>query len=140
MFPRVRIAMTQRLYSTKTRIKTVYKILLMQKDFYKLRDYIPLKQGLRPLRTRMPGNKVRLRDYIPLKQGLRPYIFLNTNWFHIKLRDYIPLKQGLRRRSHDLSTYSVKTLRDYIPLKQGLRLPVFRLTVGSFYLSETIFH
>ena len=37
-----------------------------------LRDYIPLKQGLRPDVHEDALLLVDLRDYIPLKQGLRP--------------------------------------------------------------------
>ena len=35
----------QRAYSTKTRIKTMFQILILVGDF--LREHIPLKQGLR---------------------------------------------------------------------------------------------
>ena len=37
----------------------------------------------------------RLREYVPLKQGLRRFrpIFL---WAALDLREYVPLKQGLR--------------------------------------------
>ena len=38
-----------------------------------LRDYIPLKQGLRRIIILIPLILLELRDYIPLKQGLRPW-------------------------------------------------------------------
>ena len=39
-----------------------------------------------------------LREYVPLKQGLRPMVdfFL---LIQLALREYVPLKQGLRRPS-----------------------------------------
>jgi len=59
----------QRLYSTKTRIKTriadAFLYSCEPQRLYSTKTRIKT-------RTRMPGNKVRhLRDYIPLKQGLR---------------------------------------------------------------------
>ena len=36
-----------------------------------------------------------LREYLPLKQGLR-HIFSSTNITFMFLREYLPLKQGLR--------------------------------------------
>ena len=36
-----------------------------------LREYVPLKQGLRRLPLTLTEHEHRLREYVPLKQGLR---------------------------------------------------------------------
>ena len=61
---------SQRLSSTTTRIKT----LDSQPHNYqgKVRDYLPLQQGLRLVFTKCVGYAVLdVRDYLPLQQGLR---------------------------------------------------------------------
>ncbi len=58
-----------RVYSNKTRIKTSEE-LIFQPILY-LREYIPTKQGLRPLSTEDINEMETLREYIPTKQGLR---------------------------------------------------------------------
>ena len=62
-----------------------------------LREYLPLKQGLRHTRQKRDSKRAPvLREYLPLKQGLRPYpTGLRLLW----LREYLPLKQGLRQGS-----------------------------------------
>ena len=59
-----------------------------------------------------------LREYVPLKQGLR-LALLKRNLLHDELREYVPLKQGLRLLC--CSCISHNRLREYVPLKQGLR-------------------
>ena len=61
-----------RVWSTKTRIKTFVAIKFMTKFSLKLREYGPLKQGLRPSAVCSLPSILRLREYGPLKQGLRP--------------------------------------------------------------------
>ena len=84
-----------------------------------LREYVPLKQGLRHLFVSHLDPPL-LREYVPLKQGLRP-----TNDFRIidtkTLREYVPLKQGLRPRKCQTTFGTHSNLREYVPLKQGLR-------------------
>ena len=47
-----------------------------------LREYVPLKQGLR--RTATPaGAAVVLREYVPLKQGLRQLLQYEGKEWHI---------------------------------------------------------
>ena len=50
----IRIKAAQRLSSTKTRIKTIH--ILRQNWISILRDYLPLKQGLRQLLSTITGN------------------------------------------------------------------------------------
>ena len=60
-----------------------------------------------------------LREYGPLKQGLRH--FYNPTLFQSRiLREHGPLKQGLRLLSIILRPLS-DSLREHGPLKQGLR-------------------
>ena len=82
-------------------------------------------------------DSVRVRDHIPLEQGLRLtccYLF-----FHGQVvRDHIPLEQGLRLEVARANLDPIK-VRDHIPLEQGLRL--FHLfSVVFLTVSETIFH
>ena len=63
---------------------------------------------------------VRVRDHIPLEQGLR-LITSETTWKFYIVRDHIPLEQGLRPSGSDPGTGSSE-VRDHIPLEQGLRL------------------
>ena len=44
----------------------------MNSETKDLREYVPLKQGLRPVRTPGVVAALALREYVPLKQGLRP--------------------------------------------------------------------
>ena len=105
----------------------------------------------------------KLREHIPLQQGLRLWIF-RTDWgWPTSLREHIPLQQGLRQwRCDDESVktpqraYSITTriktaggvvgirnghgLREHIPLQQGLRLLSEELSCPCFWSSESIFH
>ncbi len=62
---------SSRVYSTKTRIKTDFAKFCGQLSV--LREYIPLKQGLRLIKNHPSLFYCRLREYIPLKQGLRHF-------------------------------------------------------------------
>ena len=90
-----KVIATQRLYSTKTRIKTRRALYTSAKDGRSQRLY---------------STKTRIKTFV---------VFTTQNLFII-LRDYIPLKQGLRHLS-ETYTHKINGLRDYIPLKQGLR-------------------
>ena len=61
-----------------------------------LREYVPLKQGLRRYETSFLTTIYTLREYVPLKQGLRLAIPPRLEG-GASLREYVPLKQGLRR-------------------------------------------
>ena len=77
-----------------------------------------------------------LREYLPLKQGLR----LIINFYHIIfciLREYLPLKQGLRQLA--ILSHCFFILREHLPLKQGLR-PLCLGNHNVRFLSESIFH
>ena len=130
-----------RVCSTKTRIKTSKDGSL--RAIFHLREYVPLKQGLRLLWNIAKGLLCCLREYVPLKQGLRQIVFIFLLFLHY-LREYVPLKQGLRLLMSISTLFfitprvcSTKTriktvgkiicvkldyLREYVPLKQGLRL------------------
>ena len=127
----------QRVSSIKTRIKTLC-FRLQHKNHLLLREYLPLKQGLRLLKFNNIHNNMHLREYLPLKQGLRPtylVVFINNGW----LREYLPLKQGLRPHGCLLSTRCV-ALREYLPLKQGLRHILIVIIWIYQLFSESIFH
>ena len=128
---------------------------------YLLREYVPLKQGLRLVLFDIMVMTTVLREYVPLKQGLRRHYlvkfyaslkaprvcstktriktaYLPLGSFSAPLREYVPLKQGLRPVKPSLSGAPVP-LREYVPLKQGLR----RLQVnvnGRVSPSESMFH
>ena len=109
-----------------------------------LREYLPLKQGLRQIEIslqrslvtqRVSSIKTRiktilmlmrwlmivsLREYLPLKQGLRRNVVVLWQYVH-PLREYLPLKQGLRLTAF-APFFTNCSLREYLPLKQGLRL------------------
>ena len=62
----------------------------------------------------------KLREHIPLEQGLRlPLLEMNDLLYNI-LREHIPLEQGLRPSS-SLRPRRKNSLREHIPLEQGLR-------------------
>ena len=68
--PIVELDNTPRVSSIKTRIKTELEWSCSYS--WPLREYIPLKQGLRQVRRWPFGVRVPpLREYLPLKQGLR---------------------------------------------------------------------
>ena len=60
---------SQRVSSIKTRIKTF--VLSIGNHYLMLREYLPLKQGLRPIMFFVLYMLKELREYLPLKQGLR---------------------------------------------------------------------
>ena len=63
-------ALRQRLSSTTTRIKTYTKHCYKQ-EYYNVRDYLPLQQGLRRSSLSSRVRESNVRDYLPLQQGLR---------------------------------------------------------------------
>ena len=110
----------------------------------RVRDHIPLQQGLRLKCIDLVNRCHNVRDHIPLQQGLRPFAVLLLEGILLKVRDHIPLQQGLRlipslsvkevsrQRPYSITT-RIKTchwhllwrnykVRDHIPLQQGLRL------------------
>ena len=44
-----------------------------------------------------PAMKVTLKEYVPLKQGLRQWGYISQRFMQC-LKEYVPLKQGLRHR------------------------------------------
>ena len=133
----------QRPYSIRTRIKT-FLDLLLSNGFGRVRDHIPLEQGLRPsgggldspararqrpysIRTRIKTWFIRAGYCEPERQ--RPYSIrtrIKTNRADaeagtaLKVRDHIPLEQGLRLTAPHLAHGDI-LVRDHIPLEQGLR-------------------
>ena len=109
-------AHSQRLYSTKTRIKTKAR-KAFKSAFFTLRDYIPLKQGLRQDAMCLWYNLGILRDYIPLKQGLRRPVKRHLDSGRAAQRLYSTKTRikTSRERHHNLDTahsqrlYSTKT-------------------------------
>ena len=79
-----------------------------------VRDHIPLKQGLR---------RIRSQHTLATLERPRPYsIKTRIKTSILRVRDLHPL------------------VRDHIPLKQGLRLDVIGSRTRPPRLSETIFH
>ena len=78
-----------------------------------------------------------LREYVPLKQGLRLCsLFPRTS--NQQLREYVPLKQGLRLANDELFEHKCQ-LREYVPLKQGLRRD-HEFLMPTVVASESMFH
>ena len=89
------LRMGQRPYSIRTRIKTSASVGV-QFHSLKVRDHIPLEQGLRLFDSPDAIASRSVRDHIPLEQGLRrPKIVLFST--RTLVRDHIPLEQGLRQ-------------------------------------------
>ena len=128
--------MTPRVCSTKTRIKTHPHDVFWWR-WCNLREYVPLKQGLRQGILKVIISNMGLREYVPLKQGLRPRMKDSSNFHQCKLREYVPLKQGLRRIGY-LPCHEIHGLREYVPLKQGLRLLHIYSTKWTYLLREYV--
>ena len=116
----------QRVYSNKTRIKT-YSAGFHQPCLATLKEYIPIKQGLRHFHLVFQRLQLLLKEYIPIKQGLRLYDtenFLHTLIFTQRVysnKTRIKTRLIRRRRRRPCN------LKEYIPIKQGLRLPALLL-------------
>ena len=103
----------------------------------KVRDHIPLEQGLRQ------GRHDRIHDD---EYGQRPYsirtriktLTSSSRRTSSRVRDHIPLEQGLRLFPLFRSAQN-RPVRDHIPLEQGLR-PLPQARGGPQESSETIFH
>ena len=85
----------------------------------KLREHVPIKQGLRRHNGARIYKTSILREHVPIKQGLR---LKNSSSVivMIHLREHVPIKQGLRL-SHLFLAISFLVLREHVPIKQGLR-------------------
>ena len=88
-------ALTQRAYSSKTRIKTIVYV----------------------------SNAVAttLKEHIPVKQGLRLHFFKRVRNFCITQRAYSS-KTRIKTILTPSQLRSSNTLKEHIPVKQGLRL------------------
>ena len=82
-----------------------------------LREYLPLKQGLRPdtERERVQRTSQRVSS---IKTRIKTMV-LGSVHSHSLLREYLPLKQGLRPDDR-VNKEAAQWLREYLPLKQGL--------------------
>ena len=80
---------------------------------------------------------LKLREHVPLKQGLRLLIAFRIVEI-VELREHVPLKQGLRPEAVSRSA-QMSRLREHVPLKQGLRPTKNGLLTGS-RVSESMFH
>ena len=141
----------QRPYSIRTRIKTIG--CGVKEIVWKVRDHIPLEQGLRPCVCYFVAPKVRQRPY-SIRTRIKTSPKSAEDVAENEVRDHIPLEQGLRPPvschlvGGDLGQrpYSIRTrikthvdpslihtfgVRDHIPLEQGLRLvPGILLVIG----------
>ena len=91
-----------------------------------------------------PSNRKRdfwwLREHLPLQQGLRPCLILEDEHVTHGLREHLPLQQGLRQPREDSKHLIFSELREHLPLQQGLRL-VLTFGVNNLHVgSESIFH
>ena len=93
------MSLTQRVYSSKTRIKTspqLYRVKYLQ----------------------------QLKEYIPVKQGLRLIDISTPVMFQISQRVYSS-KTRIKTIVYSFPTDTPSGLKEYIPVKQGLRLNTF---------------
>ena len=124
-----------------------------------LREYLPLKQGLRLIRIHSSAI-YRPQRVSSIKTRIKTNEIKHFALFLMKLREYLPLKQGLRRIREPACTQqrhltqrvsSIKTriktllllaicriraLREYLPLKQGLRLTILHSGADNKNLRE----
>ena len=80
----------------------------------------------------------RVRDHIPLEQGLRP-CELRRRRRHDGVRDPIPLEQGLRLNSVKGTLAGSPSQRPY-SIRTRIKTEVSAPRILSQRLSETIFH
>ena len=104
--------MAQRVYSNKTRIKTHCKFIFTAIR-PNLKEYIPIKQGLRQYTNFFSSKEIYLKEYIPIKQGLRPKLTTNYMMEDTVLKEYIPIKQGLRPLRASIHQFTVFSQRVY---------------------------
>ena len=125
-----------RVCSTKTRIKT--QIEKSISPFCSLREYVPLKQGLRREAVCCVGQFVRTPRVCSTKTRIKTGLtYVNTR------TGKTPRVCSTKTR---IKTFVVCTnvvpsclLREYVPLKQGLRLSVWVRPYASGH-SESMFH
>ena len=86
-----------------------------------LREYLPLKQGLRHILHLKVLYALSTPRVSSIKTRIKTKAFLYNKRNSIELREYLPLKQGLRLLIL-LLLLKAAVLREYLPLKQGLRL------------------
>ena len=85
----------------------------------RVRDHIPLEQGLRHVSYFRSRKKIRQRPY-SIRTRIKTVI--NSAVYQSQaVRDHIPLEQGLRQNIRYLCGRNDR-VRDHIPLEQGLRL------------------
>ncbi len=130
--------MAQRVYSNKTRIKTHCKFIFTAIR-PNLKEYIPIKQGLRQYTNFFSSKEIYLKEYIPIKQGLRPKLTTNYMMEDTVLKEYIPIKQGLRplRAATDI-LFLDKTQRVYSS-KTRIKTFFFRFRWLKDVISKSIF-
>ena len=145
-----------RVSSIKTRIKTnkETKITLLSP----LREYLPLKQGLRQqflvqkhiqfpprvssIKTRIKTHEHSslveqrsLREYLPLKQGLRHILHLKV-LYALSTPRVSSIKTRIKTKAFLYNKRNSIELREYLPLKQGLRLLILLLLLKAAVLRE----
>ena len=111
---------SRRASSIRTRIKTANedKITVFYPD---LAEHLPLEQGLRLVRSNMPGYFDRyLAEHLPLEQGLRqldmvPFTMPNETRRASSIRTRI--KTLVSKKCYHL----LFVLAEHLPLEQGLR-------------------
>ena len=64
--------------------------------------------------------RCRVRDHIPLEQGLRPVSVLRTGFFERCQRPY-SIRTRIKTADQTAEVASDTAVRDHIPLEQGLR-------------------
>ena len=85
----------------------------------RLRDHLPLEQGLRPRELKQRDVLPGLRDHLPLEQGLRPRLPAEVN---LQLLAQRPSAIRTRIKTGTCPVpQRYSQLRDHLPLEQGLR-------------------
>ena len=80
-----------------------------------------------------------LKEYVPLKQGLRPEPAPSCCIVEVTQR-VCSIKTRIKTSSSGITMYSSKMLKEYVPLKQGLRQFLFPNFDELPKSSKSMFH
>ena len=117
------MSIDQRPSSIQIRIKTGSRIHHVYDYHCGVRDHLPFKQGLRPVKRRSSALLMRARDHLPFKQGLRREL-INVLTSRKQARDHLPLKQGLR---HTFNIFTSLLIIGQRPSSIKTRIKTIRL-------------
>ena len=114
--------------SIKTRIKTVCHVYLFH-HIGKVRDHLPLKQGLRPVGDAAEHLIFDVRDHLPLKQELRHYLVPLSTGLFVGAQLFYLQSRMLRKRVLALISLCVKNARVARDIRKNLRSVWMRIEI-----------